>query len=94
MVTSLLDGTNAGTLVGINTSSPAVDMHLVHGVGSGVSHGLRLTNGGGNNEDWTFYVNNAGGDLFLYANGSLIGSFNDLTGAYSALSDIRKKKGY
>jgi hypothetical protein len=78
--------------VGVGTTAPAVDLHLVHGVGSGVTHGLRLRNNGGNNEDWTFYVNNAGGDLFLYANGSLLGSFNDATGAYSALSDIRRKK--
>jgi len=88
----IIDGTNAGTLVGINTSSPAVDMHLLHGTGDGTNHGLRLRNSGANAEDWTFYVVNLTGNLELWANNVFRGSFDDVSGTYSSVSDVRRKK--
>jgi hypothetical protein len=93
----LINGTNSTTSggnVGIRTTAPAVDVHLNHGIGSGSTHGLRLENTGTNNEDWTFYVQNSTGFLELYADGIFRGSFNDVSGAYSAVSDKRLKKDF
>ncbi|PSR56992.1 hypothetical protein AHMF7605_27650 [Adhaeribacter arboris] len=81
----------AGKL-GIHTDNPVVEAHLVHGVGTGSNHGLRLANSGANNQNWTLYVSNANGNLDLYANNAFLGRFNDATGAYSTVSDLRFKK--
>jgi hypothetical protein len=92
----IINGTNAAnSKVGINTSSPAVDLHLVHGAriaGDPINFGLRLTNEGSHNEDWTLYTQDSDGFLQLWENGVLRGQFNDATGAYSIVSDIRRKK--
>ncbi|RDC65860.1 tail fiber domain-containing protein [Adhaeribacter pallidiroseus] len=83
---------SAGGKVGIHTTAPAVEAHLVHGVGNGTTHGFRMANSGSNNENWTFYVQNGTGALELYANNVFRGSFNDVSGAYTSVSDIRLKK--
>ncbi|QMU29065.1 tail fiber domain-containing protein [Adhaeribacter radiodurans] len=81
----------AGKL-GIHTDNPIVEAHLVHGVGTGANHGLRLANSGRNNQNWTIYVSNSNGNLDLYANNAFLGRFNDATGAYSTVSDLKFKK--
>lgn len=76
-----------------NTSlTPAREIDLTHGTSSGNFFGLRIRNGGGNNEDWTLYTSNASGDLELYANGILKGKFDEQSGEYHAGSDKRIKK--
>jgi hypothetical protein len=92
----IINGTNAkNSKVGINTNTPAVDLHLLHGAritGTPINFGLRLTNEGSHNEDWTIYTQDSDGFLQLWENGVLRGQFNDATGAYSTVSDIRRKK--
>ncbi|MDQ3289981.1 MAG: tail fiber domain-containing protein [Bacteroidota bacterium] len=78
--------------VGVNTNSPVVDMHVRHAIGSGDTNGLRVANGGSGNENWTFYVLNSTGALELYENGQFKGSFDDVSGVYTAASDLKMKK--
>jgi len=76
-----------------NTSlTPAREIDLTHGTSSGAAFGLRIRNGGGNNEDWTLYTANATGDLELYGNGIRKGFFDDQSGEYTPGSDARIKK--
>lgn len=88
----IIDGTNTGSFVGIGTSNPVVEMHLVHGFGSNI-HGLRLNHvSPGFNRLWNLYTTSSG-LLELSANGTnVVGTFNPTTGVYSALSDARRKK--
>ncbi|MDQ4139580.1 MAG: tail fiber domain-containing protein [Bacteroidota bacterium] len=78
--------------VGVNTTSPEVNLHVRHGIGSGLNQGLRIANGGSGNENWTFYVLNSTGALELYDNGLFKGSFDDVSGVYTAASDVKMKK--
>jgi hypothetical protein len=78
--------------LGIGNTSPTRELDINHGTSSGASFGLRLRNIGGNNEDWTLYTLNANGDLQLYGNGTLKGSFDDQSGVYSPISDRRLKR--
>ncbi|HEY6976825.1 MAG TPA: tail fiber domain-containing protein [Chitinophagaceae bacterium] len=87
----IIDGTNAGTFVGINTSLPAVETHIVHGFGSNI-HGLRINHvSPGFNRQWNLYTT-SGGFLELSTDGVTVGSFNPTTGAYTSFSDARVKK--
>lgn len=86
----IIDGTNTGSRVGIGTSSPVADIHLFHAFGS-FTNGLRLENEGTSGLFWNFYTRSSG-DLELSVGGSLRGTFNGTTGAYSAVSDRRLKK--
>ncbi|PSR52765.1 hypothetical protein AHMF7605_04125 [Adhaeribacter arboris] len=78
--------------VGINNNNPQADLHVRHGLGSGTTNGLRLHNAGPNNENWNLYVLNTTGALELYQNGEFRGSFDDVSGVYTAASDIKMKK--
>lgn len=81
-----------GGKLGIATNSPARELEINHGSGSGALYGLMIANSAANNEDWTFYTENVSGDLVLYENGIERGRFNDASGAYTASSDRRMKK--
>lgn len=97
--TDLRFGTNSTTRmnieptgdIGFNTVAPSADYDFHHSVG-GASEGLMLFNTGGNSNDWTFYVQNGIADLYLYANSTARGQFNDVTGVYSTISDSRFKE--
>lgn len=78
--------------MGVRTAAPATDFHIRHATGSGVSSGLRLENEDVNDENWTFYTQNADGNLLLYENGIFKGEFSDVSGSYSSVSDARFKK--
>src|SRR5206468_382386 len=54
--------------------------------------GLRIQNLGSNNNNWTLYTQNSTGVLNIYANGTVKGEFDNVSGAYTALSDQRFKK--
>jgi len=87
----IIDGTNAGTFVGINTSLPSVETHIVHGFGSNI-HGLRINHvSAGFNHQWNLYTT-SGGFLELSADGTTVGSFNPSSGVYTSFSDERVKK--
>ncbi|MGZ8504971.1 MAG: tail fiber domain-containing protein, partial [Flavitalea sp.] len=88
---SLNTNTNNG-FVGVRNGSPLTDLHIRHGINSGYTNGLRIQNEGANNQEWTLYVQNSVGDLDLYKNGVFKGRFDDVSGAYSAISDERLKK--
>jgi hypothetical protein len=82
--------TNAGRL-GLGTTTPAVDAHIVHSNGEDGNHGLRLQNGANGNQ-WTLYTSNISASLQLWANGNLRGVFDDISGDYASFSDARMKK--
>ena len=88
----IFNGTNAvGSNVGIGTTSPVSDLHVVHDFGS-FDNGLRLQNESSPNNFWNLYTRGAG-DLELSVNGSVMrGLFNFTTGAYTSFSDRRMKK--
>jgi hypothetical protein len=79
-------------LVGIGTTAPVVELHEFHGSGSGSTHGLRIQHSGTNGNFWTLYTENSIGDLDLNFKGVNKGRFDDVSGAYTALSDARFKK--
>lgn len=61
----------------------------------GNNTGFRIKNTGLNKNWWNLYTVNATGNLFLYSKAGgtdEVGSFNDVSGEYSALSDRRSKK--
>ena len=83
-----------GGKVGIGkTSTPDITgLEVWHGTSSGSTYGLRIQNLGANNNNWTLYTQNGSGVLNIYANGSVKGEFDNVSGAYTALSDQRLKK--
>ncbi len=81
----------ASHFVGVNTSSPAVETHIVHGFGS-ITHGLRINHvSSGINHNWNLYTQSTG-LLELSADGTIRGTFNPTSGVYTASSDERRKK--
>lgn len=74
--------------VGILTSNPQREIHINHDRFS--DHGLRLENDF-NNETWDLYVSQSTSNLALYQGGAFRGDFDDVTGAYSSVSDARLK---
>jgi hypothetical protein len=78
--------------IGIGLSSPAVDLHVLHGDGDGTNHGLRLQNSGTNGNQWTLFTTNTSGSLQLWANGIFAGYFEKNSGDYNSTSDARRKK--
>ncbi|MFT4760827.1 MAG: hypothetical protein ACI9XO_002650 [Paraglaciecola sp.] len=83
--------------VGIRTSSPNAAFHVVHklttGGGDSREDGFKLQNEGNGNNYWTMYVQNGTGDLHLLSRlNNHVGTFDDVSGAYSAVSDKRLKK--
>jgi hypothetical protein len=88
----VFNGTNGAGNMGIRTTTPAVEFHMLHGVGDGSTHGLRIENNGGNGNNWTIYTQNSGAALELYFDGAFRGSFNSVSGTYTPSSDARRKK--
>gem|GEM_PF-5089252 len=79
--------------VGVN-GAPSTDFHLYHG-NSGTSDGFRIENTGGSDPWWRFYVSSSDSNLRLYSKNqgtSIIGTFDDVSGVYSSLSDLRSKE--
>jgi hypothetical protein len=78
--------------VGIK-GNPDADFHLYHG-NSGGSGGLKLQNST-NDEFARLYVSSGDGNLRIYFDTSgLKGTFNDVTGVYSTVSDRRLKDNF
>ncbi len=77
--------------VGIRTNNPESDLHIKH-INSGGSGGLKLENTV--SEEWArFYISSSNGFLRIYMDSvGIIGTFDDVSGAYSALSDRRLKE--
>ncbi len=74
--------------VGIGTDNPSYTLHVLHGNGAG-SNGLAISDG---SAPWSLYENAASAfSLQLYFGGQLRGSFNRISGTYSAISDASKK---
>lgn len=78
--------------VGIRNTLPEADLHMKHALGSGATNGFRIENEGASHNHWTMYVQNSNGNLELYKNGAFRGSFDDASGAYNSISDMRLKK--
>ncbi|MEZ4796560.1 MAG: tail fiber domain-containing protein [Flavobacteriaceae bacterium] len=86
--------------VGLGTHflGPDSDLHVFHG-NDGALNGFKLQNKEGSNENWwRFYTLNSNGQLYLYSkaggNNNAVGSFDDVSGAYTALSDRRVKNNF
>ena len=80
--------------MGIGTANPSHELHLIHGSfgATNTNNGLKIHNNGSNDNNWTLYTYNGSGNLGLFFGTVLTGSFNDATGAYTAISDRRFKK--
>ena len=81
--------------VGIN-GSPDSELHIFHG-NSGTSDGLILENTGSASPFpwWRLYVSSSSSDLRLFSRiqgNTVVGAFDDITGVYSNISDVRLKK--
>ncbi|MGJ8683710.1 MAG: tail fiber domain-containing protein [Nonlabens sp.] len=75
--------------------TPDVDHHIFHG-NNGNADGMKLQNNS-DNSWWRFYVSSGSDDLRLYSTSqgtTIIGAFNDITGAYTATSDRRLKENF
>ena len=74
---------------------PDMDFHIHHGNSASTS-GMKIENS--SNGSWIrMYVSSGTGDLRFYSSSqgtSIIGTINDVTGAYTALSDRRVKKDF
>jgi hypothetical protein len=73
--------------------NPDTDLHMFHG-NSGNASGMKLQNTNTSGNWIRLYVSSGDGFLRLYSkvNGNtIIGAFNDVTGAYTSLSDKRVK---
>jgi len=85
---------NGFTAVGTHNNEPTTDFQINHG-NSGTLNGFKLQNSGSNTNWWRFYTLNSNGLLYLYSksggNSNAVGSFNNVSGAYTALSDRRVK---
>jgi hypothetical protein len=75
--------------VGINTISPASDLHVLHASGSG--RGLRIQSTAAGSQNWNI-AQASNGSLLFVANGFNKGVFDATSGSYSPLSDLRSKK--
>ena len=88
---------NGYTTIGTHTEEPTTDFQVNHGV-AGTLNGFKLQNSGSNENWWRFYTVNSNGLLYLYSkstgNSNAVGSFNNVSGAYTALSDRRVKDNF
>jgi hypothetical protein len=74
--------------VGIGTSAPGADLHIKHAGGGG----LILENASDNNK-WRIYSASGDNNLTFYNNANTeVADIDDVTGAYTAISDSRLKK--
>src|SRR6266542_3283026 len=83
--------TNTGR-VGIGTTAPATELHLVHGDEWFGKSGLRLQNSGANGVNWTLHTSNFDGKLYLFFRDDEVGHFHNISGEYFSGSDARRKK--
>jgi Chaperone of endosialidase/Head domain of trimeric autotransporter adhesin len=93
------NGSNSGSLsnamvvrkdgnVGIGTDIPAANLHIKHAAGGG----LMLENSSDNNK-WRIYSASGDNNLTFYNNANTeVADIDDVTGAYTAISDSRLKK--
>ena len=81
--------------LGIGTRFIQSELHVFHdSTHGGGSTGLRLENSGSNENWWNFYTINSNGNLALFSKaggGSAVGSFDDVSGTYTPVSDRRRK---
>ncbi|TWO32035.1 hypothetical protein E1J38_011710 [Seonamhaeicola sediminis] len=88
---------NGYSAFGTHNVEPNSDLHLFHD-NDGTLNGFKLQNKGTNENWWRFYTLNSNGQLYLYSkaggNASPVGSFDDASGAYTALSDRRAKANF
>jgi hypothetical protein len=87
----IIDGTNSGSNVGIGTTSPTADLHIVHENGFS-SNGLTLTDNFSSGLTWNIYSAVSGGDLWISHNGIVRGTFDGDNGVYTPMSDKKFKK--
>ncbi len=73
--------------VGVNTTTPSTSLHVNHP--TGITNGLSISNSG-DADRWHFYCWSSN-SLYLYFNNTQMGSFNSVSGVYTALSDRRYK---
>lgn len=81
--------------VGIGTINPFSSLHIEHSsIGTPVSgDGLTIENAGASGHSISLAVDNTSGNMILYDDFTTPrGQFNDGTGAYTTISDIREKK--
>jgi len=88
----LINGTNVdGTNVGIGTTTPGSDLHIVHENGF-ISNGLTLTDNFSSGLNWNIYSAVSGGDIWISHNGVLRGTFDGDNGVYTPMSDRKFKR--
>lgn len=78
------------TRVGVGITDPVTRLHLNH-ISGGPSTGFSLSNQSGGADRWHFYVFTTD-QLALYFNDNQRGTFNEVTGIYSSISDVKLKK--
>lgn len=74
--------------IGINTNAPSTVFHINHPTGT--TNGLSISNAS-DLDRWHFYTFSTN-DLSLYFNNAIRGSFDDVSGTYTAVSDRNLKK--
>lgn len=80
--------------IGINIlpgTPPRSELHMYHSNFGGSNDGVRIQNEGPNLEYWNLYTSNATGDFEFFANGIKRATIDNVSGAYSAVSDARFK---
>jgi len=80
--------------IGINItpgSPPRSELHLVHTNFGGANDGVRIENEGSNDEYWNLYTSNTTGDFEFFNIGIKRATIDDVSGAYTAVSDSRLK---
>jgi hypothetical protein len=81
--------------VGMGILTPVTSLHVRHGVLATNApepvEGIRIHNSGANNNSWTLYTVNSNGNLQLYANNTLRGTFSATNGVFTSSSNRRLK---
>ena len=77
--------------IGINTTTPRSEVHLIHTNFGGQNDGVRIENEGSNNYKWNLYTSNSTGQFEFYFEGIKKATIDDASGAYTAVSDERVK---
>ncbi len=85
---------NVNGKLAVGIATPTSEFHVAHG-NTATADGFTIENTQVNKHFWRFFTSNQVGDLFLYTkNGgaTAVATINSVTGAYSNLSDERKKR--
>ncbi|MDP5169981.1 MAG: tail fiber domain-containing protein, partial [Bacteroidia bacterium] len=80
--------------IGINIaagSPPRAELHVRHTNFGGSNDGIRIQNEGSNNHYWNLYTSNTTGQFEFFYRGIKRATIDDVTGAYTAISDARLK---